>query len=349
MQAYIDDSKGPPVFVLAGFIARTDQWSALTARWHDALDLPPRLKYFKMHEAHTCTGEFTGWKQTDRDVRLASLAGIIKDHVVAGVSSVVRQDDYDEIMAGRIAKPLDYPYWLMYYSIIMRTLLLHRENGLVEKTDFIFDEQPDQSRQVQEHFNAVYDLAPPQIKELFGNSPLNSDDKTTLPLQAADMFAWHIHRCCYERERGFGFDSPTMQILHSVRHYDYTWTRERLQALLIDHELHGRRAGKISIHENRRMEAKFPADSSLVNLRRIARAVPNSCVPLTPFPAKGTKRFLLVDSCPFSRNPHLHRRSGNKCLLEKKAYDPAAGSELQQQESEMRRNGSAPRSTSDRA
>jgi hypothetical protein len=115
MQAYIDDSKGPPVFVLAGFIARTDQWSALTARWHDALDLPPRLKYFKMHEAHTCTGEFTGWKQTDRDVRLASLAGIIKDHVVAGVSSVVRQDDYDEIMAGRIAKPLDYPYWLMYY------------------------------------------------------------------------------------------------------------------------------------------------------------------------------------------------------------------------------------------
>jgi hypothetical protein len=168
MQAYIDDSKGPPVFVLAGFIARTDQWSALTARWHDALDLPPRLKYFKMHEAHTCTGEFTGWKQTDRDVRLASLAGIIKDHVVAGVSSVVRQDDYDEIMAGRIAKPLDYPYWLMYYSIIMRTLLLHRENGLVEKTDFIFDEQPDQSRQVQEHFNAVYDLAPPRSKNFSG-------------------------------------------------------------------------------------------------------------------------------------------------------------------------------------
>ena len=235
MQAYIDDSKGPPVFVLAGLIARAEQWSEMTGRWRDALDRPPRLKHFKMHEAHSYTGEFAGWGQTDRDLRLAALAGIIKDHVVAGISSVVRQDDYDGIVKGRIAKPLDYPFWLMCYSIMTKTFLFQIERRILDKVAFIFDEQPDQSVQVQENFKIFRDLAPPEIEGLLGEPPQHRDDKTTLPLQAADMIAWHVHRSYYERERGVEFDSIAMRILRSVRQYDDLWTKDRLRAFVIAH------------------------------------------------------------------------------------------------------------------
>jgi hypothetical protein len=87
MQAYVDDSVEPPVFVLAGFVTHAEQWAKLTVKWADALTRPPTLEYFKMNEAYARKGQFEGWSEPDRDARLGDLAGIIKQHVLAGVSA----------------------------------------------------------------------------------------------------------------------------------------------------------------------------------------------------------------------------------------------------------------------
>jgi hypothetical protein len=226
MQAYIDDCTEPPAFVLAGFLARAGEFGAFTEKWSAALAKPPKLDYFKMREAFGRHGQFEGWSIENRDARLAELVAVIKEHVIVGIYAIVRQDNFNEVMASRIARPLDSPYWLMYHSIITLVFEWEIENGINEKIDIVFDEQMHQSDEVQAHFSAFYTLASPRVKELFGNRPVHRNDVEVKPLQAADMFAWHIHRRYCDRERGIEFDSPTMRTLDSITHIDNTWTKE---------------------------------------------------------------------------------------------------------------------------
>lgn len=175
IQTFVDDNTEPPVFLLAGFVARAEHFVELTRKWKAALAKPPKLAYFKMKEAHARRGQFWGWSVLDRDARLADLVSIIKEHVLARVSAVVRQDEYHAVLRDRIAKPLDSPYWLMYHSIMALVFEWDIESGLAEKVDFIFDEQLHQSDRVQAHFGAFYDLAPERIKALFGKRPRSSE------------------------------------------------------------------------------------------------------------------------------------------------------------------------------
>jgi len=209
----------------------------------------------------------------------------------------------------------------MYHSIITLVFEWELESGLAEKVDFIFDEQLHQSDQVQAHFGAFYDLAPPRVKSLFGERPAHRNDVTTLPLQVADMMAWHVHRRLYEKEIGREFDSPTMRVLNTIPHFDNLWTKDRLQALVDNYDKTNRKQGMVSLYENQRMEQNLPHATSINNLWDLATATPNFSVILSPVLARGTGRFLLVHSCPRSSSPHLHRRCGDKCSLELASSD----------------------------
>jgi hypothetical protein len=50
------------------------------------------------------------------------------------------------------------------------------------------------------------------------------------------------------------------------------------------------------------------------NQASLADAARGQTIPLLSIPAKGMGRFLLVHTCPLSDTPHLHRRSGDRCL-----------------------------------
>jgi hypothetical protein len=324
MQVYIDDSIEPPVFVLAGFIASAEEWEKLKVEWQATLDKPPRLAYVKMQEAHALVGEFKGWNETARDKRLAEFVATIKRHVLAGVSLVVRHDDFRSVFRHRIAKPLDNPYWLVYYLLITHVFEWELKNGLTEKIDFIFDEQLHQSEQVKASYEIFYQQAPENIRGRFGKPPEHRDDKKTLPLQAADILAWHIHRRYSEKERGSDFVSPTMRLLDTISQWHEFRMKERLQALFVMYDTMTRERGWVSLYENQRMEQNLPDATSINNLRDMVQAPPNFSVILSPFLARGTKRFLLVHSCPLSSSPHLHRRSGDKCSLELTPPDQAS-------------------------
>ena len=42
LQARIDDSKQPPIFVLAGFISSASEWKLFETDWKSELERPPR-------------------------------------------------------------------------------------------------------------------------------------------------------------------------------------------------------------------------------------------------------------------------------------------------------------------
>ena len=67
-----------------------------------------------------------------------------------------------------------------------------REFGITEKVDFIFDEQMRLSDQVQSIYAEVLNKMEPSLAEFMGGRPIYGDDRNLLPLQAADLLAWHI-------------------------------------------------------------------------------------------------------------------------------------------------------------
>ena len=323
LRSYSDDSgnSDPPVFVLAGYVARAEQWDEFNERWIAALLEPRRLDYFKMKEAAALVDQFRGWTPAERDHKLAELISIIKETVIAGFASTVYHEDYRAAFAGKISREVDTPYWLMYHSMMRLVLDWQFRRGDDEKVSFIFDEQGKQTDQVQATWTNFLTYLPPRMKALMGDRPSHLNDVKTPPLQAADLLAWHIRRLYDEHEQGTVFSAPYMETLTSIPLREFLWTPEELHKFRSSVLKIGRESGGISPYQFAALERIRPAVISKNNLRLIGTARANSSVLLSRFPAKGMKRFLLVHSCPLVDSPHLHRRAGDRCLLEKPTAD----------------------------
>lgn len=321
--AYIDDSGSgdPPVFVLAGFIARAERWLDFNDRWREALDGPPHIKYFKMKDAFALTNEFLGWDAPSRDRLIHRLVKIISDTALFGFANIVYHEDYRAAFRGKITKQMDSPYWLMYHFTIRIVLRCLLEREIDEPVSLVFDEQNAQTDQVQAVWSLFLRELPDRERRLLAGRPDHRSEMEALPLQAADLLAWHIRRSYEEYERGATFSAPYMEDLDRIPFSDHLAQPSDLQQFRARVARFNRQIGRVTPYQMAELQRRLPETISQHNLRLIGTARPNSSVLLTRFPAKGMKRFLLVHSCPLSDSPHLHRRSGDRCLLETQPSD----------------------------
>ena len=236
-QGFVDDSgnhRESDVFVLAGFVAKADpDWLNFENNWRDALRKPPALEYFKMSECHALRGQFLGWKKADRDQRLTELVAIIKRTAIASIFALVPRSEFFAVMPKSRSRYFKSPYAIVYYALIWATLKSMRRCGITDKVDFIFDEQLRLSDDVQ----AVYGWFAQQIMRselgpLLGGRPTHGDDKKYLPLQAADLLAWHIRRWYHADSRGEKFETPALLELRKIPHWGLLHSKESLQTML---------------------------------------------------------------------------------------------------------------------
>jgi hypothetical protein len=241
LQAYSDDSGNnadSPVFVLAGFIARAEKWIEFEKRWAEALSGPPSIAYFKMKECAALRGQFGGWGNAARDERLASLVRIIKETALASIFALVRRADFTKHLGQLRGAGFKTPYPLVYYSLMSVTLRCLRDNSLIsEKIDFIFDEQLRLSDTVQSIYTRVLAAMPDSMRSRIGGRPIHGSDRKFLPLQAADLFAWHIRRWYFANEKGKEFESPTLSILRTIPYWGIVHSGESLDDLLTNANL----------------------------------------------------------------------------------------------------------------
>jgi hypothetical protein len=191
LQAYIDDSclGVAPVSLLAGWVESAARWAKFSDDWQQALSMSPRLRYFKLSEANSFTGEFCGWSERSRDERLILLVKTIADYRPMGFACAVPYDLYQESFGRHSDKVLRYPYYFLFNSIVADTSRYLASRGITEKVDFIFDRQPGQADAVWASWGRLREAAPPDVKAILGEYPIFRDDKTTMPLQAADLSA----------------------------------------------------------------------------------------------------------------------------------------------------------------
>jgi Protein of unknown function (DUF3800) len=241
MLACIDGSgtiNDSPVYVMAGYLASVEAWESFAAEWQTALDHPKAIKYFKMSEAWIRRGQFDGWDETMRDARLRMLPPIINRHAFSAVIFAVSSDGWKQHAIGRLNAPYhNRPYFFAFHTIMAAAVKYLASKGLNEKVDFVFDEEGGEStRLMLEGFEEWAALAPPHLKDHIGSPPIFRSEKEMLPLQAADLLAWHVRRSFFDGILGKDVSqlSAAMPELFEIEQARTLWNVEDIKRTVDD-------------------------------------------------------------------------------------------------------------------
>lgn len=188
-------------FFLAGYVATVEQWKRFSDEWDTALKNGPKaLAYIKMAEAESRKDQFIGWNEQDRDVKVTELADIIIGRsTMFGVSAILSWGSYQSVQSEYPAHYIN-PYALLFHSIIDTAVRRMISLSILDKIEFIFDEQGKDGIKASESYRLAKDELPEDIRNHVSGLPTHRSDRDLLPLQAADMAARQVRRCFYENE-----------------------------------------------------------------------------------------------------------------------------------------------------
>lgn len=195
LKAYFDDSGSHSlgaVYVVAGYIAPVEQWVAFEDEWSSALTLHG-LSFLKAEHAHRRSGEFSGRSRERVAQIMEHMSGIIARHASYEVSVQVPRAEFDKAVeeANVLQRPkYRSPYLLCYRELmgLLRPLLPFIFTDQWPGLDVVFDDQALIQGVIQSAAREGVPVGTLVSSTVFG------DDKVHLPLQAADVIAWSLHR-----------------------------------------------------------------------------------------------------------------------------------------------------------
>ena len=201
LQAYVDDSAcdtGDRRLFLAGYVSTAKNWAQFSDLWAAALAAAPSISYLKMSEANALQGEFRGWSGEERDRKVRRLANIIRQLRPLSIHASISRVRVDDLLKPVMPYVLSSPYALCFSAIMMPIAAEQARLKTNVPIDFIFDDQEGLGEEARTVYRLMREAQPEPIKTALSIDPLFRDDKFVMPLQAADMLAWHVRRR-YER------------------------------------------------------------------------------------------------------------------------------------------------------
>jgi hypothetical protein len=239
IQAFVDESGGigqSRHFVMAGLIGHSEDWAVFSDEWRACLDAPPRISAFKMKDAASCSGQFYGFSEGQRDAKLTSLAKVINRHALYCSHSAIDLEAHAGLWAS-LPKPQCEPYFWPFHNTVMATCFELWDRGWRERFEIIFDEQVIFGPRAKAWYPAIREtvtMQNPDEGSIMPVDPVFRTDDEFLPLQAADLFAWCWRKGTDigpEGERPFEWLLPYLSNVFLTPHSQY-YDRERMQSVL---------------------------------------------------------------------------------------------------------------------
>jgi Protein of unknown function (DUF3800) len=207
--AYSDESyEDHNDFVIGGYVAPASEWLKLEEPWRRALS-DANLCEFKAHNCEQGEEEFEG--RSDRRELQDKFISLIRSIDAVGFATRIDLGAYDALYDRvQTARPkAEYRYFEAYpkvFELQLQFILKYATEKYpgVEKINFVFDE-------TNQFAGRATDLLARQRARhnLVGRERLGSVtfgvSKDLIPLQAADLLAYEVHR-----ELRNGWDSPTV-------------------------------------------------------------------------------------------------------------------------------------------
>lgn len=196
LQAFIDDSgslSGDQRLFMAGYLNEATKWALFSIAWQEELDALPSIEYLKMSEAFAFKGQFIGWSEAARDDKLRGLARVIKHFKPLSFEVSVSRSEYARLVTPNAPRGLG-PHFVCCFGVISSVARVADVNGFDAPIDFIFDKQDGVEDDMRLFFSEMIKDLPASARRLVRGPPSFHDDRLRLPLQAADMLAWHVRR-----------------------------------------------------------------------------------------------------------------------------------------------------------
>ena len=208
LQVFIDDSvsgkHGDRRLFFAGYLNRSENWETFSDAWREVLSVAPPIDYFKMSEARALQGQFRGLSREDRDKKLSDLTDVIRHFKPISFDFSVSDAAFRDYVKKNAPHGLADPRLAAAFSVINGVIVAMSERGNTLPIDFIFDEMNGVDFDVHVLFELLKSsLSVGQRKQLY-SPPIFRNDTDFLPLQAADMLAWHVRR---QHEKGDVIDA----------------------------------------------------------------------------------------------------------------------------------------------
>ncbi|MNU70909.1 hypothetical protein D3C71_603270 [compost metagenome] len=203
LQAFVDDSTsslGEQRLYLCAYINTADKWAVFSDAWDRALRATPAIEYFKASEAENLNGQFRGWDADTRDKKVILLATVIRLSEPWGCHTSVDTLVWKKHLRGVAPYGIGNAYFAAFHGVIANAARLHSDLGFSVPVDFVFDEQGGLGLEALMFHDWMVGSFSPEQRAAIGSTPVFRDDKQVLPLQAADMLAWHIRREQEDRE-----------------------------------------------------------------------------------------------------------------------------------------------------
>jgi hypothetical protein len=201
LQAFIDDSashSGDRRLYLAGYLNRADRWAHFSVAWREELKAPPSIDYLKMSEANAFEGQFAGWTAAARDEKLRGLIRVINHFKPLSFEFSVSREEYYRQVKPVAPRGLGNPHFVCCVGAVFGLARYVDGEKVKIPIDFIFDQQTGVSDDFALFIDDMKKSLRKGARRLIASTTF-ADDKQSLPIQAADMLAWHLRR---EREGG---------------------------------------------------------------------------------------------------------------------------------------------------
>lgn len=198
LKAFIDDSEsqlGDKRLFLCGYVQSASVWIQFVDEWDAELRADPSIAHLHMVDAWHMRGEFDfrSWSEPRRDEKLLRLAKVIDRHDLLSVECSVSSGSYERLVEPIAPYNLKKPFFACFYGLLFTIARYHHEMKSTVPVEFVFD-KTNIGTDALLWFDAMKDNPPEDFKALLGRLPQMLDDEKEVPLQAADMLAWHIRR-----------------------------------------------------------------------------------------------------------------------------------------------------------
>jgi hypothetical protein len=152
------------------------------------------IRYLKMSEANALTGQFEGWSKEAREKKLRGLTRVIRHFEPMSFEFSVSLEEHDRIVKPSSPRGLGNVHFSCILGVTFSVARCVHGQGASVPIEFIFDQQHGVGEDFQFFFESLKEGLARGPRSLIHGVPAFKDDRECLPLQAADMLAWHIRR-----------------------------------------------------------------------------------------------------------------------------------------------------------
>jgi hypothetical protein len=199
MKAFFDEtSDDTQDFLMAGWLARPDEWDSFSTAWGRELKSGPCVEYFNHNDAMGNKGQFQGWSDEDRDSKMMALASVIACYNLTGLVGQINIPQLESLFSQSVAPrrqlreiiKFTEPYHHACQCVVAVTLgyQVVKAKNLTDQVDFIFDAGVRYLSDIIGNYPRLKAVLPTAAQRIAGTIA-SGDDKEIVALQAADFLA----------------------------------------------------------------------------------------------------------------------------------------------------------------